>query len=804
MDRTRPAEAATPGDGESNSPLESLLQAESGTGSRSIDLGAPRPNLNGPNSRPPTNPLPQNYLGRVETAPSEPSSKGRGRKIDPFAKIYATARSLLQIVLGVRLDRRRRRTVPHPAARIRSTAASTPGADATMTTTTTTSKRAEANRRNARKSTGPKSPEGKDRSKFNALKHGLNARTVVLPGEDAGAFQDRLDAWASDLRPRNDVEQVLVERSATLSWQLERADRADAARLASILVAAPAEEALRQADQAAALGQRLFQDPRGPLPLYPHHLYSFHRNPRVSASGLGDDPDDPARLLLQLESTAAGCRWLLDRWGELGSLLDRGLSWQSPDKLKAIRLLGRQPLDAADSEVVALIFQACHVLDPQTRHASGVERTEEQTLSEAIRVLDVVRKAGFSPSRDAVEQQEGDPLAGDLEDDEDFDDPAEPGAALDPEDFGDLIDLDAPEDEDEDDDIQARIDWQQCGAAFTELRGELTEDEAREYRRRLQGRRVDELRPRDPADARAKLRGIVDQAVARLEAKREVHDQWASVAEANQVDRLSFDASPEGERLRRFQLAGNRSLLRTLETLRKFRRDGDGPEPDPAETDGSPSPAGSEHPGEPSRPSQGDDLAGAASRSTCASDPAETVGRSSPVESPESPCSNSTETKPRPLGPTLNPARSQEGGSPGEPSILSGIEPRRLAEEPVGNHVSISPVVPPSDRRGSPDPADGPTEGLPVAPEGLIGPPLDAVSDPADGPTRGLPVAPRASSARPPSDRRVSRPRRRPDRRSPGRPRGPHRPAPGHRGGRPRRETFGQAPRAGSGDPRRT
>ena len=227
--------------------------------------------------------------------------------------------------------------------------------------------------------------------------------------------------------------------------------------------------------------------------------------------------------------------------GELGSLLDRGLSWQSPDKLKAIRLLGRQPLDAADSEVVALIFQACHVLDPQTRHASGVERTEEQTLSEAIRVLDVVRKAGFSPSRD-----EGDPLAGDLEDDEDVDDPTEPGAALDPEDFGDLIDLDVPEDEDEDDDIQARIDWQQCGAAFTELRGELTEDEAREYRRRLQGRRVDELRPRDPADARAKLRGIVDQAVTRLEAKREVHDQWASVAEANQLEPPVLRRQPGG------------------------------------------------------------------------------------------------------------------------------------------------------------------------------------------------------------------------------------------------------------------
>jgi hypothetical protein len=235
----------------------------------------------------------------------------------------------------------------------------------TTAATTISSKKAEANRRNARKSTGPRTPEGKDRSKFNALKDGLSAKTLVLPGEDAGAFQDRLDAWAADLQPRNDVEHVLVERSATLSWQLERADRADAARLASILGAAPAEEALRQADRAAALGQRLFQDPAETLPLYPHSLYGTHDRPRISDSGLGDDPDAPARLLLQLESTAADCGWLLDRWGELGDLLDRGLSWQSPDKLKAIRLLGRQPLDAADSEVVALIFQACHVLDPQ-------------------------------------------------------------------------------------------------------------------------------------------------------------------------------------------------------------------------------------------------------------------------------------------------------------------------------------------------------------------------------------------------------------------------------------------------------
>src|SRR5947207_2631343 len=256
--------------------------------------------------------------------------------------------------------------------------------------TTTATDRAEISRRNGQKSRGPKSPAGKSRSRFNALKHGRRALTLILPGEDADAFEGRLDAWTTDLQPRNDLEQDLVVRAATISWQLERADRAEAARLTDIIRHAPDELALRQADEAAALGQRLFQDLRGPLPLYPHSLYSSPASPRVSAAAVGEDPHSPPRLLLRLESTAAGCQCLLDQWPELRSRLDHELPWQSPDKLKAIRLLGRQPLDAADSDVVALIFQATHVLDPQPRHAAGAARSEAETLAKAVGVLDAL------------------------------------------------------------------------------------------------------------------------------------------------------------------------------------------------------------------------------------------------------------------------------------------------------------------------------------------------------------------------------------------------------------------------------
>src|SRR5262249_52013074 len=103
----------------------------------------------------------------------------------------------------------------------------TPGAYSIMTISAT--ERAEINRRNAQKSTGPRPPEGKALPRFNALKHGRRAETIVLPGEDAEAFQARRDAWMADLQPSNDVETYLVDKAARVSWQLDRAERAEVA-----------------------------------------------------------------------------------------------------------------------------------------------------------------------------------------------------------------------------------------------------------------------------------------------------------------------------------------------------------------------------------------------------------------------------------------------------------------------------------------------------------------------------------------------------------------------------------------------
>ena len=86
-----------------------------------------------------------------------------------------------------------------------------------------------ANRLNAQKSTGPRTPRGKLALARNALKHGLTAKTVVLFNESKTAFERFHQAQALDFEPRTPGECALVEQIAILAWRLRRASRAEAA-----------------------------------------------------------------------------------------------------------------------------------------------------------------------------------------------------------------------------------------------------------------------------------------------------------------------------------------------------------------------------------------------------------------------------------------------------------------------------------------------------------------------------------------------------------------------------------------------
>src|SRR6202453_2005318 len=87
----------------------------------------------------------------------------------------------------------------------------------------TSFKQIEANRRNARKSTGPITEKGKRRSRCNAVRHGLTAETVIGALEDAEDYKAFEAAIIADYDVQSAVERELVLRLASLLWRLRRA-----------------------------------------------------------------------------------------------------------------------------------------------------------------------------------------------------------------------------------------------------------------------------------------------------------------------------------------------------------------------------------------------------------------------------------------------------------------------------------------------------------------------------------------------------------------------------------------------------
>jgi hypothetical protein len=103
--------------------------------------------------------------------------------------------------------------------------------------------RGEIARRNGARSKGPLSAASRARSALNAIRHGLRAKSVVLPGlETAAEWEDHVAAVAGSLRPTSYLEEQLVERIALNLWRLRRAARAEHA--AALISSTPSRDSL--------------------------------------------------------------------------------------------------------------------------------------------------------------------------------------------------------------------------------------------------------------------------------------------------------------------------------------------------------------------------------------------------------------------------------------------------------------------------------------------------------------------------------------------------------------------------------
>ena len=186
--------------------------------------------------------------------------------------------------------------------------------------------RREANRRNAARSTGPRTEAGKAASRRNALKHGLTGSTVDLgepptdpiPVGDPTAGADG-SAWT--------WRGWLVGELAGTTRRLDRLHREEE-KLRNLiafraLTAWDDDRALVVADLGAKLGR------------------------------------DPARVARQLRSTPHGCDWLIERWAALAHQADRGEAgvgegWTEEQRRLAFDLLGT-PLDVRPDRVGILL-----------------------------------------------------------------------------------------------------------------------------------------------------------------------------------------------------------------------------------------------------------------------------------------------------------------------------------------------------------------------------------------------------------------------------------------------------------------
>ena len=328
----------------------------------------------------------------------------------------------------------------------------------------------ESCRRNSLKSTGPKTPEGRAKSSMNALKHGMRSKKLALFREESYEFENRRMKWMSIADPDDDIGEFLVNQFVSQSFELEQVERAQRERLTRLIEDSDESEF----DAVHELGKRLFFDPTGPTPMYGNRP-DGRRKLRTSWNGQAVDPNDPAVLVRQLESSAMGCCQMRDCWEELRAQLAPGKFWQSHDRLKAIRLLGRQPLDAIEDRQVAEIFVASSALDP----------------------------AGHKP--------------------------------------------------------------------FDDLLSDMGTTEHVHYRKTVRARWPDLVSADDTAGCRQILIDLADRNIERLNAKLEVYEQNADSSAQRTVDRLGFDQSPDGNRIRQYKTKCTSGFFRAIEAYRKYQ-----------------------------------------------------------------------------------------------------------------------------------------------------------------------------------------------------------------------------------------
>jgi len=166
----------------------------------------------------------------------------------------------------------------------------------------------EANRRNAQKSTGPKTEEGKARSRENALKHGMTGEGKVLPERVEQTKRGYEECLARQIRPRTTQQVFLISQAAIAMSRMQHLPTVEDIMRKRASVRAESNWEQDRCDEASKIGDGLLKR--------------------------------PTKAFRELQRTPQGVDWMLGQWQILlAALADAGV-WSDEQKQRAGALLG--------------------------------------------------------------------------------------------------------------------------------------------------------------------------------------------------------------------------------------------------------------------------------------------------------------------------------------------------------------------------------------------------------------------------------------------------------------------------------
>ena len=197
----------------------------------------------------------------------------------------------------------------------------------------------------------------------------MRAEQEKLSREEGIAYEERYFRWAANYGVETDPEEFLLQSNLFLASEMDRVRFAYLELTQGQIDAADDDEI----EEAREAGNLLFSDPRGvPVAMYGSRRFN-NKKPGGPSWGSEKAPAlDPEEVMEKLESSAVGCYWILK---VLEELLERARKsfWVGGDRLRMIRLLGRNPVEIIADRRVAEVFAASHALRPVGRAFAELE-----------------------------------------------------------------------------------------------------------------------------------------------------------------------------------------------------------------------------------------------------------------------------------------------------------------------------------------------------------------------------------------------------------------------------------------------